>query len=535
MGSAIGTICHIDPVEWRILIAPMAPTVPDTALRQFALGLSAPVRTNPTSANSSTDIHRCDFPPGFVFGTATSAYQVEGAAQEAGRGPSIWDTFARIPGKILDGTNGDVAVDQYHRFEEDVEIMAEMGWDAYRFSISWSRVFPDGFGNSVNQEGIMYYNRLIDALLKKGIRPYATLYHWDLPQKLQDAFDGWLCSDIVKYFTIYADTCFNAFGDRVKCWITLNEPLQFAYNGHGAGFHAPGSCSDRSWSPVGNSRVDPYIVAHNALLAHGAAVEVYNKKYKEKQGGIIGITVDCEWAEPLTDSLEDKDAAQRRLEFQLGWFLDPLFFGDYPSVMRKEVGDRLPCFSLDEVSMLKGSLDFVGINHYSTRFITSATTEKALDQCDYLDDQKITRIHEVDGKPIGDRAASEWLYIVPWGLKKELLWITQRYNKPPIYLTENGMDQEDSPESTLEENLNDVKRICYYQDYLSAVSSAIREGADVRGYFAWSFLDNFEWNLGYTKRFGLVYVDYVNNLSRHLKASAFWFTQFLKLNDHKDG
>lgn len=483
------------------------------------------------SMRHAKDIRRGDFPEGFVFGTATSAYQVEGAAHEGGRGLSIWDTFSHTPGRILDGTNGDRAVDQYHRFQEDIDLMADMGWDAYRFSISWSRIFPDGFGTSVNEEGVQYYNRLIDGLLEKGLKPYATLYHWDLPQKLQDDMEGWLCSDIVKYFARYAETCFNAFGDRVKCWITLNEPLQFAYNGHGAGFHAPGRCSDRSWSLVGNSQEDPYIVAHNALLAHAAAADIYNKKYKAKQGGEIGITVDCEWAEPLTDTLSDRDAAQRRLEFQIGWFLDPLFFGDYPTVMRKEVGDRLPYFTTDEVTLLQGSLDFVGINHYSTRYITSASKEKNQNQCDYLDDQQILRLHEVDGKPIGERAASDWLYIVPWGLKKELLWISQRYNKPPIYVTENGMDQEDSPESSLEEQLNDKMRIHYYQEYMSAVACAIREGADVRGYFAWSFLDNFEWNMGYTKRFGLVFVDFMNNLKRHPKSSASWFSWFLKCKD----
>ncbi|KAH7426037.1 hypothetical protein KP509_11G082200 [Ceratopteris richardii] len=479
---------------------------------------------------SDRNLDRSDFPDNFVFGTATSAYQVEGAAFEGGRGPSIWDTFAHTPGKVEDGKNGDKAVDQYNRLQEDIDLMANMGWDAYRFSISWSRIFPDGLGISVNKEGINYYNRLIDGLLAKGIQPYATMFHWDLPQRLQDDIGGWLSSQIVEYFATYADTCFAAFGDRVKFWITMNEPLQFAYAGHGSGEHAPGRCSDRSWSAVGNSHTEPYIVAHNALLAHAAAVDIYNKKYKADQGGVIGITVDGEWAEPLTDSDDDKEAAQRRMEFQIGWFLDPLFFGDYPATMRKEVGDRLPYFTEDEIKLLRGSTDFLGINHYSTRYVTNSTKEKNQDECDHFDDQRVTTFYEVDGKPIGERAASVWLYIVPWGLKHELLWISQRYNNPIIYITENGMDQEGS--EPLEETLNDQLRIRFYEGYLSAVAEAIREGVDVRGYFAWSFVDNFEWAKGYTKRFGIIYIDYQNDLKRIPKASASWWSTLLKSKDH---
>ncbi|KAH7426036.1 hypothetical protein KP509_11G082200 [Ceratopteris richardii] len=310
----------------------------------------------------------------------------------------------------------------------------------------------------------------------------------------------------------------------------MNEPLQFAYAGHGSGEHAPGRCSDRSWSAVGNSHTEPYIVAHNALLAHAAAVDIYNKKYKADQGGVIGITVDGEWAEPLTDSDDDKEAAQRRMEFQIGWFLDPLFFGDYPATMRKEVGDRLPYFTEDEIKLLRGSTDFLGINHYSTRYVTNSTKEKNQDECDHFDDQRVTTFYEVDGKPIGERAASVWLYIVPWGLKHELLWISQRYNNPIIYITENGMDQEGS--EPLEETLNDQLRIRFYEGYLSAVAEAIREGVDVRGYFAWSFVDNFEWAKGYTKRFGIIYIDYQNDLKRIPKASASWWSTLLKSKDH---
>eukprot|EP01018_Ginkgo_biloba_P014657 Gb_10041 [translate_table: standard] len=477
------------------------------------------------------EISRRDFPEGFVFGVATSAYQVEGAAKEGGRGPSIWDTFSHTPGKILDGGNGDIAVDQYHRYKEDVELIAKLGFEVYRFSISWSRIYPDGFGK-VNEEGITYYNNLIDALNEKCIQPSITLYHWDLPQKLHESIGGWLNPEIVKYFVQYAETCFRAFGDRVKHWITFNEPLQTAVNGYATGVFAPGRCSDRSKSTIGDSYTEPYLAAHNQLLAHASAVDLYRTKFQDKQGGVIGITVDGEGAEPFTDAVEDKAAAQRRLEFQLGWFLDPLYFGDYPAIMRTKLGDHLPQFSPAEAALLHGSADFVGLNHYTTRYVIPSF-EKSEDNYFY-NDQDLHRIAEWEGNVIGEKAASEWLYIVPWGLRNTLKWITERYNRPPIYVTENGMDDEDCESSSLEEMLRDTKRVNYFKGYLASLAEAIREGADVQGYFAWSLLDNFEWAQGYTKRFGLVYVDYRNDLKRHLKSSALWFADFLLGSQNQD-
>lgn len=464
-----------------------------------------------------------------MFGAATAAYQVEGAAFEGGRGPSIWDSFTRLPGKILDGSNGDVSCNQYHRYEEDIDMIVKMGFDSYRFSISWSRIFPDGFGGSVNKEGIDYYNRIIDTLISNGVKPFVTLYHWDLPQALHDAFGGWLNPEIARYFAIYAEECFAAFGDRVKHWITLNEPLRFSLFGYGIGIHAPGRSSDRARSSEGDSSREPYLTAHNALLAHAAAVDVFNRKFRVQQGGKIGLALDSEWAEPLTGSLEDKEAAQRHLEFQLGWFLDPIYFGDYPDSMRKYVRDRLPMFSKEQMGLLRGSLDFIGLNHYTTRYITPAHPSSQMTLASgWLHDSNVTRLIEVDGKPIGDKGASYWMYIVPWGISKVLNWITKRYNRPPVYVTENGMDDEGCTSKSLEEFLHDSKRVKFYQDYLSFAAQAIREGADLRGYFAWSLMDNFEWQLGYTKRFGLVYVDYNNNQKRHPKDSALWFSSFLK-------
>ncbi|KAL4378899.1 hypothetical protein GQ457_02G025770 [Hibiscus cannabinus] len=471
------------------------------------------------AAAEEGEVCRADFPPNFLFGVATASYQIEGACNEGGRGPSIWDSFSHTEGKIIDGSNGDVAVDHYHRYKEDVDLIHKFGFDAYRFSISWSRIFPDGLGTKVNDEGISFYNNLINALIEKGIRPFATLYHWDLPLHLQESIGGWLDKQIVNYFAIYADTCFAHFGDRVKNWITINEPLQTAVNGYDAGIFAPGRRE--------GSSAEPYLVAHHQILAHATAVSIYRSKYKDNHGGQIGLVLDCEWAEANSDKIEDKTAAARRLDFQLGWYLCPLYYGDYPAVMLEKLGDRLPKFSQEEKKLLFKSLDFLGLNHYTSKFVSHATNSSQ--ECCYYKAQEMEIIVEWEGgEKIGEQAASEWLFIVPWGLRKVLNYIAQTYNNPPIYITENGMDEEDDNSLPLSEILDDKLRVRYFKGYLAAVAQAIKDGADVRGYFAWSLLDNFEWAQGYTKRFGLVYVDYKNGLARHPKSSAYWFSRFLK-------
>ncbi|GMI78863.1 beta glucosidase 42 [Hibiscus trionum] len=477
------------------------------------------------TAEEEEEVCRADFPPNFVFGVATASYQIEGACNEGGRGPSIWDSFSHTEGKIIDGSNGDVAVDHYHRYKEDVDLIHKLGFDGYRFSISWSRIFPDGLGTKVNDEGIAFYNNLINALIEKGIRPFATLYHWDLPLHLQESIGGWLDKQIVNYFAIYADTCFAHFGDRVKNWITVNEPLQTAVNGYDAGIFAPGRRE--------GSSAEPYLVAHHQILAHATAVSIYRSKYKDKQGGQIGLVLDCEWAEANSDKIEDKSAAARRLDFQLGWYLCPLYYGDYPTVMLEKLGDRLPKFSQEEKKLLFNALDFLGLNHYTSKFISHATSSS--EECYYYKAQEMERIVEWEGgEKIGEQAASEWLFVVPWGLRKLLNYIAQTYNNPPIYITENGMDQEEDNSLPLSDILDDKLRVRYFKGYLAAVAHAIKDGADVRGYFAWSLLDNFEWGQGYTKRFGLVYVDYNNGLARHPKSSAYWFSRFLKGSEKKN-
>uniref|UniRef100_A0A1D1ZF74 Beta-glucosidase 4 n=1 Tax=Anthurium amnicola TaxID=1678845 RepID=A0A1D1ZF74_9ARAE len=470
------------------------------------------------SSGAPEVVTRGEFPDDFVFGVATSAHQVEGGRGDSGKGDSIWDIFSETKGNILDGSNADIAVDQYHRYKEDIELIVKLGFDAYRFSIAWSRIFPDGLGTEVNEKGITYYNDVINALLEKGIQPFVTLYHWDLPHNLDKSIGGWLTEKIVEYFAIYAETCFVNFGDRVKHWITINEPLQTAMNGYATGIFAPGRKE--------NPSTEPYLASHYQLLAHAAAVDIYRKKFKAKQGGEIGLVVDCEWAEAFSENIQDKVAAQRRLDFHLGWYLDPIYYGDYPKAMRERLGDQLPKFSDSEKKLLHHSVDFLGLNHYTSRFIAHMPNPEG--NYAYQVQEMERLVNWPGGEPIGERAASEWLYVVPWGLRKVLNYLAERYENTPIYVTENGMDEEEVDVSSLDEVLDDKMRVDYYKGYLASVAQSIRDGTNVRGYFAWSLLDNFEWAEGYTKRFGLVYVDYKNGLSRHPKSSAIWFSQFLK-------
>ncbi|XP_058779379.1 beta-glucosidase 12-like isoform X1 [Vicia villosa] len=478
-------------------------------------------------------LNRSSFPEGFIFGTASSAYQVEGAANVGGRGPSIWDTFTHnFPEMINDRSNGDVAIDEYHFYKEDVEIMKNMNMDAYRFSISWSRILPKGkLGGGVNKEGINYYNNLINELLIKGLQPFVTLFHWDLPQTLEDEYGGFLSSNIVNDYRDYAELCFKLFGDRVKHWITLNEPWSYARHGYADGTFAPGRCSH--WQnpncTVGDSGVEPYIVAHNQLLAHASAANVYKTQYQASQKGKIGITLVSYWIMPLYDTEPDHDAAQRAIDFMFGWFMDPLTVGDYPSSMRSLVGNRLPKFSSYQVNLVRGSFDFIGLNYYTSYYATNAP-ELSEGKSNYMTDQLSILTNERNGIPIGPPAASSWLSIYPNGLREVLLYIKKKYNNPSIYITENGMDDLDDPTISLEKALEDTIRINYFYDHLYYLQTAIRDGVNVKGYFAWSLFDNFEWSSGYTLRFGIYFVDYNNNFNRYPKKSAIWFKSFLQHN-----
>ncbi|KAF8679068.1 hypothetical protein HU200_045825 [Digitaria exilis] len=441
-------------------------------------------------------------------------------ANKGGRGPSIWDAFIQEPGIIPDNATADVTVDEYHRYKEDVNIMKNMGFDAYRFSISWSRIFPNGTG-TVNQEGVDYYNRLIDYMIQQGITPYANLYHYDLPLALHKQYLGWLSPKIVEAFADYAEFCFQTFGDRVKNWFTFNEPRCVSALGYDNGIHAPGRCS--ACPAGGNSTTESYIVSHHLLLSHAAAVKRYRDKYQLYQKGRIGILLDFVWYEPFSDSNADRAAAQRARDFHLGWFLDPIINGRYPYSMQEIVKDRLPLFSDEESRMVKGSIDYVGINHYTSYYIKDPGTWNLL-PVSYQDDWHVDFVYERNGVPIGTHANSYWLYIVPWGINKAVNYVKETYGNPTMILAENGMDQ--PGDISITKGVHDTIRIRYYRDYITELKKAIDDGARVIGYFAWSLLDNFEWRLGYTSRFGLVYVDY-KTLKRYPKDSAFWFKHML--------
>jgi beta-glucosidase len=457
------------------------------------------------------------FPANFRWGTATAAYQIEGATRIDGRGPSIWDAFSRIPGKIHGGHTGDIACDHYRRFKEDVCLLKSMGVKCYRFSISWPRVLPQGRGD-VNEKGVAFYNELIDLLLENDIEPWVTIYHWDLPLALQIEMDGLLNPDIAKCFADYARLCFKLFGDRVRHWITLNEPWCSAVLGHGNGYFAPGRVSE----------TEPFVAAHNLLRAHAYMVDVYRRDFQESQRGVIGITNNSDWHEPLTDSAEDRETADRALEFSLGWFADPIYFGDYPSSMRDRLGSTLPQFSEEDQKLLKGSSDFFGLNHYNTNM---SAAEGSIDSM--LQDLYNNEGDHVDllRDPSWKQTDMGW-NIVPWGIRKLLEWIDKRYGHPPIYITENGCAL--PGEDVREVALNDVGRLEFFKGYLGACHEAIENGVDLRGYMCWSMMDNLEWSYGYSKRFGLTWVDFKTG-ERFPKASFRWYSTVCTENGMRPG
>ncbi|CAA2941603.1 beta-glucosidase-like [Olea europaea subsp. europaea] len=491
-------------------------------------------------------IKRSDFPSDFIFGSATSAYQVEGAWATGGKSQSIWDVFTmRTPGKIEGGANGCVAIDQYNLWKEDVALLKKVGLDSYRFSIVWTRVLPGGrLSDGINKEGIKYYNDLIDLLLAEDIEPCVTIFHWDVPQCLEEEYGGFLSPRIVKDYCDFAELCFWEFGDRVKYWITLNEPSSFAIQGYASGTFAPGRgptsaeavkaipphrCKLEAPAPCsnGNPGTEPYIVAHHLILSHAEAVDIYRKRYQVQQGGKIGITNVAQWYEPLTDTIAHREAASRALDFMLGWFVAPIVTGDYPPVMRKVVGDRLPQFTQEQVKLLKGAYDFLGINYYTSTYASNSPSEPST-TLSYSSDQGVSLSSERDGIPIGPTGGSDWLSIVPNGIYKLLVYVKETYNNPIIYITENGVDEENNTALTLSEARFDETRIKYHQDHLYYIKKAMEEGVDVKAYYIWSMFDTFEWAAGYSVRFGLFYVDFVNGyLTRFPKASAIWLMNFL--------
>lgn len=464
-------------------------------------------------------------PDGFILGAATAAYQIEGAATEGGRMWSIWDTFSHIEGNTYNNQTGDVACDHYHHVSDDIQLMKDMGLKHYRMSLSWPRIMPDGV--NVNEEGVAFYDNLFSQLIEAGIEPAVTLYHWDLPQELDNTMGGWLNASITDYFLDYAKFCFEHFGEKynIKYWITFNEPLTFVNLGYSTGTHAPGRCTD---CDRGDSSTEPYTVAHNVLNTHAATYRAY-KETEQGANGKMGITLNSVWGEPLDASDPTSvAAAERFVEFELAWFADPVFLGDYPAVMRKRVGDRLPTFTEDEREALLGAWDFFGLNHYTSKYIASSGESGGTSWADDCGTTSYTK--DLDGNAIGADSDSSWLKVVPWGFRKSLNWVKDRYDNPPILVTENGVSVPGESDAALEDALADTFRVDFYSQYIGNMSLAIDEdGVDVQGYFAWSFMDNFEWTDGYNVRFGMHYVDY-DTEERYAKDSSRWYKDVIANN-----
>jgi len=438
------------------------------------------------------------FPEDFLFGVATASYQIEGAWNEDGKGESIWDRFAHTPGNILDGTTGDVACDHYHRFAEDVALMQELGISAYRFSISWPRVLPSGKG-AVNEKGLAFYRRLIEKLKEAGIKPVVTLYHWDLPQALQDR-GGWENEETVEAFAEYARLLFATFKDDVHLWITHNEPWVVAFPGHYEGRVAPGK---RDFQAA-------LRVARNLLLSHGHAVRVFREVNPQ---GAIGIALNLSPAHPATEKEEDQEAAQRFDGYLNRFFLDPLFRGQFPEDMLafyRKKGFTLEPFTEEERALVAQPLDFLGINYYS-RHVVQKGKEPVLE----------TEVVRLPGKHYSDMG---W-EVYPEGLYELIHRVTEDYTPGAIYITENGYCSPDVP--SRDGSIDDEERIAYLEAHLEALHRAISEGCPVRGYFVWSIMDNFEWTFGFSKRFGLVYVDYATQ-QRIPKKSFFFYQRVIR-------
>jgi beta-glucosidase len=435
------------------------------------------------------------FPSDFVWGAATSAYQIEGSPLANGAGPSIWHRFAHLPGKIEGGDHGDIACDHYRRFADDIALMRELGIGAYRFSISWSRVLPDGTGR-INQRGLDFYRRLVDLLLEHHIQPSVTLYHWDLPQALEDR-GGWAASDMPTWFADYARLMFRTLGDRVPQWVTINEPWVIFDNGYVTGTHAPGRTD---WNEAAQ-------VSLNMLRSHGAAVAAFRAESKAEIGWVVNLVP----IDPATDLPADRDAAHRMDAYLNRHFLDPVIFGKYPDELRAMFGAAWPQIAAADATQITAPIDFIGINYYLRLYVAD----------DAAAGPPQARIVAPANRP---RTATGW-EIHPAGLDRTLRWVRERYGNIPLYITENGAAFDDRANKN--GDVDDAERVKYLRDHLHAAGEAIAAGVDLRGYFVWSLLDNFEWASGFSKRFGIVRVDYESQ-RRIPKSSARFYAKVIR-------
>lgn len=438
------------------------------------------------------------FPEDFVWGAATSAYQIEGSPLADGAGPSIWYRFDHTPGRVYGGDTGEVACDHYHRYRDDVALMRSLGLQAYRFSIAWGRVLPEGTG-AVNARGLGFYDRLVDALLEAGIEPFVTLYHWDLPAALDDR-GGWLNRDMAGWFADYAQVVVRTLGDRVRRWTTLNEPWVVMDGGYLNGGLAPGH----------RNLYEAPCVTHNLLRAHGAAVQAY----RAEADGQIGLVVNLEPKYAASDAAADRAARERAHAYMNRQYLDPIFFGTYPDELVRMFGEAWPEIMPADMELIQQPVDFLGINYY-TRSVTRDDPARP-PVCE-------GRVHQ----PRQTYTEMSW-EVYPQALEDTLRWVHERYGSIPLYITENGAAFYDPPTAT-GGVVNDPLRVAYFRDHLRAAHRAIGHGVDLRGYFAWSLLDNYEWSHGYSKRFGIVHVDFETQ-QRTPKASARFYSKVIESN-----
>ncbi|HXO19332.1 MAG TPA: GH1 family beta-glucosidase [Thermoanaerobaculia bacterium] len=438
------------------------------------------------------------FPAAFLWGAATSAYQIEGAPLADGAGPSIWQRFSHTPGRMAGGDTGDVACDHYHRWAEDVALMRDLGLGAYRFSISWSRILPAGTGR-VNEAGLDFYRRLVDALREAGIRPMATLYHWDLPAALDDR-GGWLNRDAADWFADYASVAYRALDDRVELWATINEPWVITDGGYLHGVLAPGH----------RNLYEAPIASHNLLRAHGRAVQAYRALGRHQ----VGLVVNLEPKQAASASAEDTAACRLADAYMNRQYLDAVFRRAYPAEMKELFGDAWPDFPAADFDGIATPVDFVGINYY-TRGVTRADPAVVV--------ERAAKVRQ----PGSIYTETGW-EVCPRALTDVLLWFRDRYGPTPLYVTENGAAFYDPP-SAIGGEVDDPLRVHYLREHIQAVGRAIALGVDVRGYFAWSLLDNLEWSLGFTKRFGIVHVDF-QTLARTPKRSARFYREVMRTN-----